>query len=149
MKNSIELGKILKERRLSFNFSMEFVAKKIGITRSTLWAIESGKGNYSIKTFLSLIDILSLELNLIGKTDDFSQRKRASKAYTSKKKEINRFIVNCVQHYALFSNQSGKNTYIKMKDKGLIDLLKNEYEDLHGESFDYLCDFIEIFSNNN
>ena len=142
MEKLTELGKILKERRLSLNLSMEYVAQKANITRSTLWAIESGKGGCSIKTLLSLTNVLSLELSLSGKTADFSNRKRASKAYTSKTKELNRFVVDCVEYYASFSDKSGEDAYIEMKSKGIIDLLKNDYEDLHGMSFEYLCEFI-------
>ena len=143
MKSKEELGQTLKERRLSLNLSMEFVAKKANITRSTLWTIESGKGNCSIDTLFSLMNILSLNLNLLGKTDNFPKRKRASKAYSSKSKEINRFLVDCVEYYASFSNRSGENAYIEMKNKSVIDLLKIDYEDMHGMSFEYLCEFID------
>ena len=148
MKSKEELGKALKERRLSLNLSMEFVAKKANITRSTLWSIESGKGNCSIDTLFSLTDILSLDLNLMGKTDNFSKRKRASKTYTSKTKDINRFLVDCVEYYASFSNKSGEAAYIEMKNKGVLDLLKGDYEDMHGMSFEYLCEFIDRMLKN-
>ena len=147
MKSKVELGQALKERRLFLNLSMEFVAKKANITRSTLWAIESGKGNCSVETLFSLMNILALDLSFAGKTGDFSMRKRASKVYTSKSKEINRFVVNCIEHYASFSNKNGESAYIDMKNKGVIDLLKNDYEDMHGMSFEYLSEFIDGMLN--
>ena len=57
-------------------------------------------------------------------------------------KEINRFIIMCVEQYASRVNQPSAVIYKKMKDSGVIDELTNDYEDLHGMSFAYLNDYI-------
>ena len=57
-------------------------------------------------------------------------------------RQINRFIIMCVEQYANSVNQPGAAIYKKMKDSGVIDELTNDYEDLHGMSFTYLNDYI-------
>ena len=61
---------------------------------------------------------------------------------TQQEKDINRFIIICVEQYANSVNQPGAVVYKKMKDSGIIDELTNDYEDLHGMSFVYLNDYI-------
>ena len=61
---------------------------------------------------------------------------------TQQEKDINRFIIICVEQYANSVNQPGAVVYKKMKDSGIIDELTNDYEDLQGMSFVYLNDYI-------
>ena len=49
-------------------------------------------------------------------------------------KEINRFIVMCVEQYASSVNQSSGVTYCKLNKTGIIDELIDDYEDMHGMS---------------
>lgn len=51
MENKVEIGHKIKEQRLALNLTMDEVSQKVGITRSTLWSVENGNGNYSIDTF--------------------------------------------------------------------------------------------------
>ena len=55
MESKFEIGQKLKNKRLELNLRMDDVAKEVGITRSTLWAIENGNGNYTIDTLLRLV----------------------------------------------------------------------------------------------
>ena len=57
MESKFEIGKKLKNKRLELNLRMDDVAKEVGITRSTLWSIENGNGNYTIDTLLRLLHI--------------------------------------------------------------------------------------------
>lgn len=58
-------------------------------------------------------------------------------------KDINRFIIFCVEQYADCTNQPNNVAYKRMLDNGVIDELTNNYEDLHGMSFAYLNDYID------
>lgn len=48
--------------------------------------------------------------------------------------EINRFIVMCVEQYASNVNQSSNVIYSTLNKAGIIDELKEDYEDMHGMS---------------
>lgn len=134
------IGQTIKDKRLSLNLRMDDVADKAGITRATLWSIESGNGNYSIKSLLKVMDILNMPLNItFSKKPD---RDRATRSNSLLDKKINRFVVMCVEQYALAIRENSRDTYSKMKEKGIIDDLVNDYEDLHGMSHIYLNDYI-------
>lgn len=57
-------------------------------------------------------------------------------------KKINRFIVMCVEQYASSVNQSSKIIYNKLDNSGIIDELKNDYEDMHGMSTYLINEYI-------
>ena len=141
MDNKLEIGKKLKSRRLQLNLRMDDVADATGITRSTLWAIESGKGNYSIDSLLKLLAFLNLSFDLGGLQD--GGRKRASRINSVLDKKINRFIVLCVEQYASCVNESSKETYAKLNKAGIIEELKDDYEGMHGMSTYSLNEYIE------
>lgn len=136
------IGKIIKRKRLSLNLRMDDVAKKVGITRATLWSIEKGSGNYSINTLLAIINFLDLSLNLSDKKQTLIEKERASRLNTSKDKKINRFIIMCVEQYANSANISSREAYKKMLENDIILDLTNDYEDFHGMSNVYLNSYI-------
>ena len=136
------LGNKIKEKRLALNMRMDDLAKKARITRSTLWAIEKGRGNYSINTLLSLLNILGLSIN-IDNSGINKSRNRASRINSKADKNINSFIIMCVEQYAAYSHSSSQHTYKILLDKGIINELKNDYEDLHGMSTEYLNDYFD------
>ena len=136
------IGKIIKRKRLSLNLRMDDVAKKVGITRATLWSIEKGSGNYSINTLLAIINFLNLSLNLSDKKQTLIEKERASRLNTSKDKKINRFIIMCVEQYANSANISSREAYKKMLENNIILDLTNDYEDFHGMSNVYLNSYI-------
>lgn len=144
MENKVLLGKLIREKRLFLNLTMDEVAKKAGITRATLSSIENGQGNYSINNLFEILDILSLDLRLseIKRTKNF--KNRATRINTSLDKKINSFIIMCVEQYALASNRSSRDAYKKMLEKGVINELKEDYEDLHGMSTLYINDHISF-----
>ena len=132
MESKFEIGKKLKNKRLELNLRMDDVAREVGITRSTLWAIENGNGNYTIDTFLRLVSFLNMSID-IG-TQTLGTRKRATRANSALDKKINRFIVMCVEQYASSVNKSSGTVYNELNKAGVIDELRDDYEDMHGMS---------------
>ena len=47
---------------------------------------------------------------------------------------INRFIIMSVEQYAYSVNKNSGSTYATLKNKGIIDELVDDYEDMHGMS---------------
>ena len=56
-------------------------------------------------------------------------KKKETKAAT-----INRFVIMCVEQYAASINQSSGVTYNRLLEAGIIEELKDDYEDMHGMS---------------
>ena len=61
---------------------------------------------------------------------------------------INRFIVMCVEQYAFSVNKSSSVIYKELKTKGIIDELKDDYEDMHGMSTYSINEYIDKRLNN-
>ena len=66
---------------------------------------------------------------------------------SKKEKLINRFVILCIQQYALSIHKSGSEVYKQMLDKGIVKELEDDYEDLHGMSTLYLNDYIGFLLN--
>ena len=111
---------------------MDDVAKEVGITRSTLWAIENGNGNYTIDTLFRLLSFLNMSIDI--NTQEQATRKRATRTNSALDKKINRFIVMCVEQYSSSVNQSSGTIYAELNKVGIIDELIDDYEDMHGMS---------------
>lgn len=141
MDNKANIGNKIKEARLTKNLSMEEVCLKNGISRSTLWSIESGKGNYSIDVLLKLMNYLNLSFEIKGE-EGFNKRKRASRINTATSKRINRFIIMCVEQYAHYINKGSKETYNLLLKNEIIKELIDDYEDMHGLSNYEINDYI-------
>ena len=142
MNNIVRIGQSLKEKRLSLNLTMDAIAKEANITRATLWAIENGKGNYSINSLLSVMNVLSLDMVVNNQIKSKPLRERASRINSLLDKKINRFIIMCVEQYCLEYDQESSKIYDQMKKMNVLDELKNDYEDLHGMSTTYLNSYI-------
>lgn len=146
MQNRLELGRKIKNARLVRNLTMDVCAKESGITRATLWAIESGKGNYSIDALLKVLNVLHLSLN-VSSVPTESERKRAARINSLINKKINEFIIYTIEEYAAFLNRDSGSVYKELKNKNIVDELKNDYEDLHGMSTEYLNNYIHSLCN--
>lgn len=136
------IGEKIKTQRLFLNLKMDKVAKEIGITRSTLWSIENGKGNYSIDSLIKLLRFLDVSIN-IEETNNASHRIRATRTNTSLDKKINRFIIMCVEQYASYTNKRSNETYLLLNKHGIIDELIDDYEDMHGMSTYSINEYID------
>ena len=132
MESKFEIGKKLKSKRLELNLRMDDVAKEVGITRSTLWSIENGNGNYTIDTLLKLLSFLNMSIDIDAQEQGI--RRRATRTNSALDKKINRFIIMCVEQYASSVNQGSGAVYTKLNEAGIIDELKDDYEDMHGMS---------------
>ena len=132
MESKFEIGQKLKNKRLELNLRMDDVAKEVGITRSTLWSIENGNGNYTIDTLLRLLSFLNMSIDIT--TQIQGNRKRATRTNSALDKKVNRFIVMCVEQYASSVNKSSGTIYNKLNKAGVIDELRDDYEDMHGMS---------------
>jgi hypothetical protein len=53
------------------------------------------------------------------------------------------FTTFCLELYAEHKNMSSPVVYQLFNKTGLLELLKNDYEDLHGMSFEYLNQFFD------
>ena len=140
MEDKREIGKKIKNKRLQLNLRGEDVAKAVGISRSTLIAIEKGYANYTIDTFLNLMNFLDMHFTIDNQEN--SVKKRATRINKIIDKKINRFIIMCVEQYASSINESSKNTYLKLSDAGIIDELTEDYEDMHGMSVYSINEYI-------
>ena len=140
MKNKFGIGEKIKNKRLQLNLRMDDVAKEVGITRSTLSSIENGSGNYTIDALLKLLNFLNMSIDVDTQEDSF--RKRATRINTVLDKKINRFLVMCVEQYASKVNKSSRSIYIVLDNAGIIDELKNDYEDMHGLSTYSILEYI-------
>lgn len=75
-------------------------------------------------------------------------RKRATRSITKKMKDINSFIVMCVEEYASEVNKPSEIVYKEMKKYGLIKYLEEFYEEMHAMSFQYINQEIdEVLKN--
>lgn len=141
MNNKVLIGKIIKNKRLELNLRMDDLAKEVGITRSTLSAIENGNGNYTIDALLNTMNHLGLDLNIISDKRDIT-RSRATRRNTAIDKKINRFIIMCVEQYASSVEEASAEVYLRMNKNGVIKELADDYEDMHGMSTEFLNDHI-------
>lgn len=132
MESKFEIGEKIKNKRLQLNLRMDDVAKEVGITRSTLWAIENGNGNYTIDTLLKLLSFLNMSIDINAQIQ--GNRKRATRTNSALDKKINRFIVMCVEQYAYSVNKSSGTIYNELNKAGIVDELRDDYEDMHGMS---------------
>ena len=143
MESSVNFGKKIRQRRLALNLRMDDVAKKANITRSTLWSLEKGAGNCSIQSVLKIMEILGLSLSVEAPKQKEQTRRRATRKNSVLAKKINRFLILCVEQYALHTHQPSRLVYQKMKEKDLLRLFESAYEDLHGMSTPYLNEYID------
>jgi DNA-binding XRE family transcriptional regulator len=63
---SLVFAALITMRRASLGLSQDDVAKKSGITRATINTVESGKGNSSMLTCMSILEALDLKLSDFG-----------------------------------------------------------------------------------
>lgn len=62
--NKTEIGKIIAQRRESLSLKQEDLAEMAGITAKTIYLIESGKGNPSLKTLEQIMTVLGLAITV-------------------------------------------------------------------------------------
>lgn len=55
------------------------------------------------------------------------------------------FISFCVENYADAVGRPGNEVYMLFKQEGLLDLLRTDYEDLHGMGTEYMVRFCDEY----
>ncbi len=60
----VEIGKKIRERRNTLRITQPHLAEMAGISESTLYKIENGKANPTIKVLNQIAEILGLEITL-------------------------------------------------------------------------------------
>lgn len=141
MKEEQNIAKLIKNRRLSLNLTMDYLAKKVGITRATLSAIEKGSTNCTFDSVLRILLFLNMNIVINTKNETKSNRRRATRTLTKLDKDINRFVVMSVEVYALSVKKDSSIIYDEMLKKGIINKIKKEYEKLHLKSSEYLNNY--------
>lgn len=142
MESKDVIGKTVRDKRIYLNLTMDQVAAKANITRATLLSIENGTGNYSIDALLKVMECLSLVFLIKGAMPLELSSKRAKRINTALDKKINRFIIFCLEQYCASSKKSSDIIYNEASKKGVIKLLSDQYDLLHGMSTTYLNDLI-------
>jgi len=140
--NIKDIGLIVRTKRLALGLRMDDVARKANISRVTLSMIENGCCNYSFVNLLRVFDCLGLSLSISNLEEKTSPRERAPKILTKQEKQINRFIVMCIEDYAKEKSISGQQVYEMMEENNFQEMT-DDYEDLHGMSSSYLNYYIE------
>lgn len=71
-----EMGENIKLARLRRRLSVEQVAERAGISRSTLWNIEKGSAGTSLVAYTQVLHVLGLEKDLlsIAKDDELGRK---------------------------------------------------------------------------
>lgn len=142
MENLINIGNKIKQARLKRNLTMDFVAREVGVTRTTLFAIEKGQSNYSINILLKILDYLGLSMSFDKHVKE-EARNRATRLNSKLDKNINKFVIMCVEMYAKYKKASDYDTYSLLKSKKILTELTNDYEDLHGMGTLWLNNYID------
>lgn len=55
------------------------------------------------------------------------------------------FISFCVKYYAKHINKSSNEVYELFKQEKVLDLLENDYDDLHGMGMEYIIQLIDEY----
>ena len=55
------------------------------------------------------------------------------------------FITFCVEYYAQHINKSSDEVYELFKNEKVLDLLKSDYDDLHGMGMEYMMQMIDDY----
>lgn len=55
------------------------------------------------------------------------------------------FVTFNIENYADFKNMRSTDVYKIFEANGVIDMLIEDYEDLHGQGFEYLVNFIDRY----
>lgn len=71
-----EMGSNIRYARLRRGFSAELVAERAGISRATLWAVEKGSPSVAMGIYVSVLNALKLENDIlkIAKDDELGRK---------------------------------------------------------------------------
>ncbi len=55
------------------------------------------------------------------------------------------FITFCIEFYSKHIQKTSDEVFLLFRESGLLELLKNDYDDLHGMSMEYMMQFIDEY----
>ena len=143
--DNVELFKeVIENTAINFHVLNEYVEKDYWITL-LLKEIFKHNNDYVFKGGTSLSKCHHL-INRFSEDIDISYEKPYSEIGISEIERKYKGIsssIKTVEQYALYVHQSSGVIYKQMDDKGIIDDLTNDYEDLHGMSSIYLNEYID------
>ena len=148
MENKVLIGEAVKNKRIALNLTSEQLAIASGLSRSTLYSIEVGSGNYSIDALLKVFEILSLNIKLSGCVKPKNSKARARRINTKRDKKVNRFVIMCVEQYCAHTGKPSDELYPLLEKKGIITELEDDYEFLHTLSTAWINDYIDAMLRN-
>lgn len=61
---SVDIGKIIQERRNELSLKQQDLAEMANVTIKTIYAIENNKGNPTIEVLKKVLDVLGLEIKV-------------------------------------------------------------------------------------
>lgn len=62
--NSVDIGKIVQERRNELRLNQQDLAEMANVTIKTIYAIENNKGNPTIEVLKKVLNVLGLEIKV-------------------------------------------------------------------------------------
>ena len=147
MAKALQFGEVIRAVRLGKNMTMQELAQEVGITRATLSAIENGSSKCTFETILSICNVLGLKIT-IDNNNEKTERKRATRKNLKRERDINNFLVMCVEMYAYHINQPSHEVFKKLENSEVLQLLIDDYDELHGYSPEYINDLIDTYFKN-
>ena len=142
------IGEAIKAKRIAVNLTSEQLAIACKISRSTLFAIESGTGNYSIDALLKVLDVLSIDIKLKGCVKPNISKARATRINTKLDKKINRFVIMSIEQYCTLKGKTSEQLYPFLEEKGIVGELEEEYDFLHTLSSELVMEYIDALMEN-
>lgn len=140
-----QFGNIIKNKRLEKGISSQAFSDMMKISRATLSSIENGIGNVSINTYLDITKALEIKVILNYDKTEKNVKQRCAKRLTKETVKRNQFEVFCIEKYAYYTGSNSNTVYSIFKKKGLLNLLRTDYEDLHGMGTEYLMSFFDSY----
>ena len=55
------------------------------------------------------------------------------------------FVSFCIENYSDYTHKPSNEVYVNFRDEGLLGLLRDDYEDLHGMSMEYMLQFCDKY----
>ena len=117
--NFVNLGKRIREKRLSRNLTQEALAEKADVGTTHISHIETGCTKLSLTTFISIANALDVSADELL-CDCINQ---ASNVYET---EISLLLKNCSTKEICFIHDLVKNTLISLHNRNLKESIKTE-----------------------
>ena len=89
IRNSKQLGRLVRQIRTSKGLSQSLFAEKIGVTRQWVGMLEQGKPRLELELTLRALAALGMSINLIENSNDSLARAPERKSASRKRVQIN------------------------------------------------------------